>query len=115
MRSLKLTIAGLLFVLISACGSTPKPMALNIQSDPLGSYALLQVKYKEQPHADWIHLGTTPVEIDQPINFDNAISVSLKVIRPGFHERVKTWSAKEFKKEYKQNKRILWIPNLVKQ
>lgn len=115
MRELKFLTLGIVLLLLAACGSNPKPVALNIQSDPLGSYALLQIKYKEQAHSDWIFLGPTPVEIDQPLNFDDAISVSLKVIRPGFHERIKTWSVKEFKKEYKENKRVLWIPSMVKQ
>jgi len=115
MRISSIVLACLVLITLSACGSNTKPMAFNIQSDPLGSYALLQIKYKNQPNSDWIHLGTTPVEINRPLNFEDAISVSLKVIRPGFHERIKTWSVKEFKKEYKQNKRILWIPNMVKQ
>lgn len=88
---------------------------MKLHSDPLGAYALIQVKYDGDDDPDWIFLGPTPVVTNKAISFKGATSVSLKVIRPGFYEQVKTWSAKEFLKEYKQNKTVAWLPNMVKQ
>ena len=113
--TLKLTFVLLATVLISACGSSKKNYSLNVLSDPLGAYALMQVKYKQEPHSDWIFLGPTPIDINRPVNVENAIEVSLKVIRPGFHEQIKTWKAKDFYREHKDGKKILWVPNMVKQ
>lgn len=102
-------------LLTSACGSNKRDIAMKLHSDPLGAYALMQVKYEGDDNPDWIFLGPTPIVTNKEISFKNASSVSLKVIRPGFYEQVKTWSAKDFMKEYKQNKTIAWIPNMVKQ
>ncbi len=111
----KLFSIAMLCLALSACGSGKRNIALKIHSDPLGAYALLQVKYKGDENPEWIFLGPTPVVLDKSIKFDGATTVSLKVIRPGFYEQVKTWNAKDFVKEYKQYKKISWIPNMVKQ
>lgn len=102
-------------LLLIGCGSNKKNYHFNLLSDPLGAYALMQIKYKENEQADWIFLGTTPIDINKPIVVDNAVEVSLKVIRPGFYEQVKTWRAKDFKKEHKAAEKIFWVPNMVKQ
>jgi len=98
-----------------ACGSNKRSFAVNVQSDPLGAYALMQVKYKGDEDPEWIYLGPTPVVLDKSVRFDGATTVSLKVIRPGFFEQVKTWKARDFVKEHKKYKKITWVPNLVKQ
>jgi hypothetical protein len=111
----KILSALFICLLISACGSNKKTVSLNLHSDPLGAYALLQVKYKGEEDSDWIFLGPTPVSIDKSIRMDGASSVSLKVIRPGFFEQIKTWKAKDFIKEQRRNKEIVWVPNMVQQ
>ena len=88
---------------------------MRLHSDPLGAYALMQVKYKGNEESDWIFLGPTPVNIDKRIVMHSATSVSIKVIRPGFYEQTKTWKAKDFLKEQKQQKQIIWTPNMVQQ
>lgn len=112
--------ARLLFVLVaalflSACGTHKKDIAMKLHSDPLGAYALLQVKHKGNENADWIYLGPTPVITSKEIILEDASTISLKVVRPGFYEQVKTWKAKDFLREYKQNKEIVWVPNMVQQ
>ena len=111
----KVISALLICLMVSACSSNKKTVSLKLHSDPLGAYALLQVKYKGEADSDWIFLGPTPVSIDKSIRMDGASSVSLKVIRPGFFEQVKTWKAKDFIKEQRRNKEIVWIPNMVQQ
>lgn len=103
-------------VAISACGGNGKKnFALKVNSNPLGAYALMQVKYKGDENPEWIFLGPTPVVIDKSISYKGATSVALKVIRPGFFEQVKTWSARDFAKEHGKQKTISWTPNMVQQ
>jgi hypothetical protein len=113
-------ITKLLFILatallLSACGANKKDIAMKLHSDPLGAYALLQVKHKGNENADWIFLGPTPVITSKEIILEDATTISLKVVRPGFYEQVKTWKAKDFLREYKENKEIVWVPNMVQQ
>ena len=120
---MKITMNKIKNILLSACvtltlvgcGSSKRDIAVNVHSDPLGAYALMKVSYKKDDNSDWIFLGPTPIVIDKSIKFSGATSVSLKVIRPGFYEQVKTWSAKDFKREHSRNKEINWVPSLVKQ
>ena len=88
---------------------------MNVLSDPLGAYALMKVTYDEEEDADWIFLGPTPIDIQKAVAFKDAKSVSIKVFRPGFFEQTKTWKAKDFMKQHKQDKKIVWVPSLVKQ
>lgn len=112
---IKLFFVTTLCLLLIACGSGKRNIPLSIHSDPLGAYALLQIKYKGDENSDWIFLGPTPIVLDKSMRFEDASSVSLKVIRPGFYEQVKTWKAKDFVKDYKQYGKISWVPNMVKQ
>lgn len=100
---------------IAGCGSNKRSFAMKVHSDPLGAYVLMQIKYAGDEDSDWIFLGPTPVVLDKTVRFENATSVTLKVIRPGFFEQVKTWKAKDFVKEHKKFKKISWVPNMVKQ
>lgn len=100
---------------LTGCGASKKNFSMKLHSDPLGAYALMQVKYKNQEDSDWIFLGPTPVVMDKAITLKGATSVSVRVIRPGFFEQTKTWKIKDFIKEHKQNKAITWIPALVQQ
>ena len=102
-------------LLLTACGSGKKNFSMNVLSDPLGAYALMQITYKDNENSDWIFLGPTPIDIQKQVSFADARTVSLKVIRPGFYEQVKTWKAKDFVKEHKSAKGITWVPNMVKQ
>ena len=60
----KLFSIAMLCLALSACGSGKRNIALKIHSDPLGAYALLQVKYKGDENPEWIFLGPTPVVLD---------------------------------------------------
>lgn len=104
-----------LLLLLTACGSGKKNFAMNVMSDPLGAYALMQITYKDNENSDWIFLGPTPIDIQKQVNFKDAKTVSLRVIRSGFFEQTKTWKAKDFLKEHKSNKGITWVPNMVRQ
>ncbi|MEO0367203.1 MAG: hypothetical protein AAF197_00300, partial [Pseudomonadota bacterium] len=80
---------------LTACGSNKKDVSLQVLSDPLGAYAMIQVSYENEEDSEWIFLGPTPVEIQKTVSFDNAKTVSLKVIRQGFFDQVKTWKARD--------------------
>lgn len=100
---------------LTACGSNKRDISMKVHSDPLGAYALMQVKYTGNENSDWIFLGPTPVTIDKTIMLKDASEVSLKVIRPGFFEQVKSWKPKDFVKEHQQKNGILWVPSMVQQ
>lgn len=105
----------LLAFVVSACGSKHRSIAMKLHSDPQGAYALMQVKQEGNEEADWIYLGPTPIVTNRKVSLKGASTVSLKVIRPGFYEQVKTWTLKDFVREHKDNKEIVWVPNMVKQ
>lgn len=111
----KLGLVAVLLLALTACGANKRSVPLKVHSDPLGAYALMQIKYKGQEDSDWIFLGPTPVVINKSIVFDGATSISMKMIKPGYHDQMKTWSAKDFRKEYKRQKKISWVPVMVKQ
>ena len=104
-----------LISLLAACGSNKKSISMKVHSDPQGAYAMIQVTNKNNENADWIFLGPTPIVTNRKMTFKDASNVSLKVIRPGFFEQTKTWSVKDFLKEHRQNKEVVWVPNMVKQ
>lgn len=112
----KLIVISTLSLVLVACGSGKRNISMNVHSDPLGAYALMKVSYKKSDDStDWIFLGPTPIVVDKSIKFRGATSVSIRVIRPGFFEQTKTWTATEFKREHTRNKEINWLPSLVKQ
>lgn len=115
MKNISSLIILSLVLSLAACGSSKKDFAIKLHSDPQGAYAMMQVKHNGKDQADWIFLGPTPIVTNRNIKLSGASSVSLKVIRPGFFEQVKTWSKKDFVKEHRQNREIVWIPNMVKQ
>jgi len=115
MKLLTNLIVILTLVTLTACGPNKRDVSMKIHSDPLGAYALMQVKYEGNANSDWIYLGPTPVTMDKTLILDNAVEVSLKVIRPGFFEQVKSWKPRDFVKEHSQQNGILWVPNMVKQ
>lgn len=112
----KLIVLSALSLFLTACGSGKRDISMNVHSDPLGAYALMKVDYKKSKDStDWIFLGPTPVVLDKSVKFSGATSISIRVIRPGFYEQTKTWTAKDFKREHARNKEINWLPSLVKQ
>jgi len=111
----KLSLLVFICLSLSACGSGKRSFDMRVHSDPLGAYALMQVKYKDDEDSDWIFLGPTPVVINKTIRFKNARTVTLKMIRPGFYEQVKSWNARDFVREHKKLNSISWVPNMVKQ
>lgn len=111
----KLVLLITLSIILTACGSNKRSFDMKVHSDPLGAYALMQIKYSGDEDSDWLFLGPTPVVIDKTVRFENAKTVTLKVIRPGFYEQVKSWKAKDFVKEHKKYNGISWVPIMVKQ
>lgn len=114
-NSIKLLCVIIACAILTACGNGKRNIAMNVQSDPLGAYLLMQVKYKGDENPEWIFLGPTPVVMEKEIKYEGATTVALKVIRPGFFEQTKTWKARDFAREYKKNKKIVWVPSMVKQ
>jgi len=100
---------------VTACGSNKRDVSMKIHSDPLGAYTLMQIKYEGEEDNDWIYLGPTPVTMDKSINLNDATEVSLKVIRPGFFEQVKSWKPRDFIAENRDRDGIIWVPNMVQQ
>jgi len=112
---IKKSLIIMLTALIVGCGSSArKEVPLSLYSDPLGAYGLLKVDYSDERDSDWIFLGATPIKISKSIDFKKAKKVSLRIIREGFTDQTKTWSAKEFKKVAKSDTKILWSPALIK-
>ena len=104
-----------LSLMMTACSPNRKDVPIQVHSDPLGAYALMQVKRKKDLDNDWIFLGPTPINLEKSVNFDGVTQVSIKVIRAGFYEQVKSWTKKDFIRESQQGDGILYIPNLVRQ
>ena len=98
---------------IIGCGSNKRQVPISILSDPLGAYAMIKVEYKEQDNSDWIFLGPTPITLNRTIKFEGATRVSIKVIKEGFFEQTKSWKAKKFLSEYKDQDKVIWSPSLV--
>lgn len=115
MKNLNTLFILFVFLSLTACGAGKRDVSMKIHSDPLGAYALMQVKYEGNENADWIFLGPTPVTLDKTIILEDATEVSLKVIRPGFFEQTKSWKPKDFVKEHQQQNGILWVPSMVQQ
>ena len=115
MKKLNTLLLVIVMFSLAACGTNKRDVLMKIHSDPLGAYALMQVKYKGNENSDWVFLGPTPVTLDKSINMSDAVEVSLKVIRPGFYEQTKSWKPKEFLKEHSKQNGILWVPNMVQQ
>ena len=113
-HSIKSLVIVLSCLFLAACGGK-KNVSMKVLSDPLGAYALMKITYKGEEESDWLFLGPTPINQDKRLSFDGATKVSLKVIRPGFFDQEKSWKAKDFLKEAKRNKQIIWVPNLVQQ
>jgi len=112
---IKTSLIVVLTALIVGCGSSArKEVPLTLYSDPLGAYGLLKVDYSDERDSDWVFLGSTPIKISKSIDFKKAKKVSLRIIREGFTDQTKTWSAKEFKKITKGETKILWSPALIK-
>jgi len=100
-------------IAIVGCGSSKRQVPISVLSDPLGAYALIQVEYKKQDNSDWVFLGPTPVMLNRTIKLDGATRVSIRVIKDGFYDQTKTWEAKKFIREYKNNNKVIWSPSLV--
>lgn len=111
------TIKGVAIIAISiaivGCGSNKRQVPISVLSDPLGAYALIQVEYKKQDNSDWIFLGPTPVTLNRTIKFEGATRVSIRVIKDGFFDQTKSWEAKKFLREFRDQNKVIWSPSLV--
>ena len=112
-RSFKSTIIIAICIAVVGCGSTKKQVPISVLSDPLGAYALIQVEYKKQDNSDWVFLGPTPVTLNRTIKLEGATRISIRVIKDGFYDQTKSWEAKKFLREYKNNNKVIWSPSLV--
>ena len=111
-HSIRITLITLIAGLALGCAST-RDIPLTVHSDPLGAIILMQTSYKDGTQSDWILLGNSPVQITRNISTKNVTTVSLRVIKEGYHEQVKAWNIDDFIDEHKQQDRILWVPHLV--
>jgi hypothetical protein len=101
-------------MLLTACASSPKAVPIAVHSDPLGSFTVMQVQYRDGNNSDWIYIGVTPVDINRSFNVSDAKAVTIRVMKEGFFEQTKTWEINEFNALVKSQGRVLWVPHLVK-
>ncbi len=97
------------------CAST-RTLRMKVGSEPNGSHVAFQLNKKESGNADWIYLGTTPVDAVRTVDLGElkaAPSVKLKVMRSGYKDRVKEWTGAGFWREYKEKDGVFWAPRLV--
>ncbi|RTZ60229.1 MAG: hypothetical protein DSZ33_03095 [Gammaproteobacteria bacterium] len=103
------------FLLTTGCTST-RAIKMKVGSEPNGAHVAFQLNSEKSSNADWIYLGNTPVEAVRTMNLgelQSASSVKLKVMRSGYHDRVKEWTGPGFWHEYKEKGGIFWAPRLV--
>ncbi len=103
-------------LVVSAGCTTTRTLRMKIGSEPNGSHVAFQMNRKETGAADWIYLGTTPVDTVRRVDLDElkaAPSVKLKVMRSGYKDRVKEWTGAGFWREYKEKDGVFWAPRLV--
>ena len=112
-KTIKFAAVAAICIAIIGCGSNKRQVPISVLSDPLGAYALIQVEYKKQDNSDWIFLGPTPVTLNRTIKLEGATRVSIRVIKDGFYDQTKSWEAKKFIREYKDNNKVIWSPSLV--
>ena len=100
--------------LSSGCASN-KNLPMKVQSDPLGAYVVYQ-KHSGTSDADWIYLGKTPLNIqrsigDRKLNKDE--SLRLRVMKDGYSDQVRDWSASDIEQDIDQMGHLFWNPRLV--
>lgn len=115
MRKLFSVLLASTFLLTVGCTST-RTIKMKVGSEPNGSHVAFQMNSETSSNADWIYLGNTPVDAVRTIDLDelqSASSVKLKVMRSGYHDRIKEWTGPGFWNEYKEKDGVFWAPRLV--
>lgn len=116
-RILLLILLLVSFGLLSACASK-EAVKIKIHTDPEGSHIVYRVADDyNQGDAPWIYLGVTPyqgVTVIDKSSFDEADTISLKVMRHGYLDQVKKWTGKQFEDEYDREGMLFWAPRLIK-
>lgn len=105
-----------LIVSVLAGCSSIREVPLTVSSDPPGSYVLLQTLAPKSDMYDWVYLGTTPLVMVRPMDFQalkKTEAVTLRVMKEGYFEQTKSWSWKSFVDESKKKGGISWDPHLV--
>lgn len=108
-----IAITGLI-LLTSACAST-KSVPVTVNSDPLGSQVILQVKGIESQQSEWIYLGNTPLTTQRRFStdhFNDDYIITLRVMKDGFIDQTKEWSGSEL--EEASESRLIWNPQMIK-
>ena len=104
-------------VLLSSCASK-EAVKLKIHTDPEGSHIVYRVADNYQSEdASWLYLGVTPyqgvTQIDSS-SFDEADTITFKVMRHGYLDQAKKWTGKQFQEEYESEGMMFWAPRLIK-
>ena len=93
-------------------------MKLKIHTDPEGSHIVYRVADDYQPEdAPWVYLGVTPYQGVTQISsssFDEADTITFKVMRHGYLDQVKKWTGEQFEEEYEREGMLFWAPRLIK-
>jgi len=103
-------------ILIAGCANRIKEVPFTVNSQPAGSYVLLQTLIPDKDMYDWVYLGTTPVAFERDMDFKQlkkAESISLRILKEGYFEQTKTWSSEDFIDLYDDKGGISWDPHLV--
>ena len=111
-NSMKLVLITVLAGLALGCAST-RDVPMTVHSDPLGAIVLMQTGYEDGTQSDWIMLGNSPMQVTRNFGTKSTTSVSLRVIKEGYFEQVKTWEIGDFLSENKEQGRVVWVPHLV--
>lgn len=109
-------VSAMLAALVAGCASPPRNVPFNIQSDPLGSYVMFQVKNEGGGKSDWIYLGTTPLITTRQYSkkqLQGKNTVMFRVMKEGYFDQTKVWKGGELRDESKAKGRVFWNPRLV--
>ncbi|MEJ2133723.1 MAG: hypothetical protein P8X86_00595 [Desulfofustis sp.] len=103
--------------LLSSCASK-EAVKIKIHTDPEGSHIVYRVAddYRSDD-PPWIYLGVTPYQGVTQINsssFEQADTITFKVMRHGYLDQVKKWSGDQFQEEYEREGMMFWAPRLIK-
>ncbi|MGI9317033.1 MAG: hypothetical protein ACR2QW_06855 [bacterium] len=117
-NAFKIYSVGSLAVLLVGCASSVKTVPFKIQSDPLGSYVLYQVRADQQDeqNLDWIYLGNTPLDIRRTVarrDLKRADAFVIRVMKEGYLDQRKAWTGEQIVKEAKKKGAVFWNPRLV--
>ncbi|MEM7193677.1 MAG: hypothetical protein AAF402_01920 [Pseudomonadota bacterium] len=114
----RMLVVSIVFMIVTGCASsgvTTVPM--KIQSDPLGAYVMFQVQGGDQSASyDWIFLGNTPVDVRKSIDesdWDHADAFVLRVMKEGYLEQQKSFTARDFYREVQEKDTVFWNPKLI--